>query len=87
MTNLLVSIWTLSCCFIILCAINIRIVAESSISLPHRTSSSLVLEMPVEASERPVLSTLVLQEKWTLLGPKFLQISAIRKEQLSMSDE
>ncbi len=78
--NLLVSFRTHARCLIKLGAINIRTIAEGSISFSHRPSSSLVQKVPVKTCEGPMLLTLVLQKQRTLLRSKFLQIPEIYKE-------
>ena len=72
----LVPIGANSRCFIVFGAINIRIVAESSIPFANWSPAPLVLEMPMKTCERPMLCALVLQEKWTLLCSELLQIPA-----------
>ncbi len=60
--NSLVAVGANSRRFVVFCAVNIRIVAESSITLSNGSPSSLVLEMPVETSEWSVARALVLQK-------------------------
>jgi hypothetical protein len=51
---------------------------------PDGTSSALVLKMPVEASERAMLLTFVLQEQGALLNAKLLQVSATKTNKLGL---
>ena len=76
---LLISIGADPCCFIKFSAINIWIVTECSIAFSNRSSPSLVLKMPMKTREGSVLCAFVLQEEWTLLCPKLLQITANTK--------
>jgi hypothetical protein len=69
--NSLVSLGTDSCRFIVLCAVVVGAVIEITISFLHRTSPSLIIEMPFETCERPMVCAFVLQEQGALLYPEF----------------
>jgi hypothetical protein len=60
---------------VILGAVNVRAVVKESVLLLHWSSSTLVLEVPVETGEGSVLLALVLKKQGTLLNPEFLKIS------------
>ena len=49
--------------------------------VPQWSSSALVLEVPVEAGEGPVLLALVLEKQGALVHAKLLQISAKIKQE------
>lgn len=72
--NSLISIRAESCRFVVLCAVVVGAVIEIAISFLHRTSSSLIIEMPFETCERPMVCAFVLQEQGALLDPEFFQI-------------
>lgn len=72
--NSLVSVRAQSRRFVVLCAVVVGAVIEITISFLHRTSSSLIVEMPFETCERPMVCAFVLQEQGALLDPEFFQI-------------
>lgn len=80
--NLLISIRAYACCFIVFCTIAIRTIVETTISFSYRTSSSLIIKMPMKACEWPMISAFVLEKLCTLLYSELLQIAenAIRFE-------
>lgn len=69
-----------TCSFIIFGAVLISTVIEGAVPFANRLSSPLVLEVPVEACERPMLGTLVLQKERTLLNAKFVDISVMIRQ-------
>ena len=71
---LLVSIGTDACCFIVLGAIHVCTIVKGPVPFSDGSSSSLILEMPVEAREWSMLLAFVLEEQRTLVHAKFLQI-------------
>lgn len=70
----LVSIRTEACGLVVLGAVDVGAVVESSVSPPDGSPPTLVEEMPVEARKRSVLRALVLQEQRALLCPELLQV-------------
>lgn len=68
--HLLVTIWTNSGGFIVFCAIVVGTIVKSAISPPHRPPTSLILKVPIEADERPMLIAFVLQKIRTLFHSK-----------------
>ena len=70
----LVSIGAYSSRFVVHRAVHVRAVVEGAVSSLDRPAPPLVHEMPVEACERSVLVTLVLEEGLTLFHSKFLEI-------------
>lgn len=72
----LVAILTNPWSLIIFGTIIISAVIERSISFSNRSSSSLIIKMPMKTCKRPMLCTFMLQEWWTLFNSKLLQISA-----------
>lgn len=72
---LLVSIRTFAFRLIIFCTIIVSRIVKGSISSTNWSPSSLVVEMPIEAYERFVLITFMLQKRSALLDSKLLQIS------------
>jgi len=70
----LVSIGTNSRRLVVFRAIDISTVVKGAILSPKRSTSSLILKMPMKTGERAVLLTLVLQKQRTLVHAKFLEI-------------
>ena len=78
--DLLFSIQTFSCCFVVLLTVNIRTICEFSIiSLLFRPSSLLIEKVPVEACKRAMLGTLVLKKERALLNTKFFEVTESKK--------
>lgn len=77
--GLLISIWTYPRRLIIEGTVDVWAVVEGAVSALDGTSPALVHEVPLEAGERPVLVTLVLEKSSTLLHSEFLQISIRQK--------
>ena len=61
---------------VILLAVDVGTVVESAVAPAHWPPALLVLEVPVEAGEGPVLLALVLKKQGALVHAKLLQISA-----------
>lgn len=74
MGYLLISIWADSTSFIVLRAVDVGTVVERPVLLPDWSATLLVKEVPVEARVRTMMCAFVLQEVWTLLCAKLLQI-------------
>ncbi len=70
--------------FVVLAAVDVGAVGEGAVPPPHGTTSTLVLEVPVEAREGTMLLALVLQEQRTLLHTKFLKVSGRERKHKSM---
>ena len=68
---------------IILFTIIVGTVVESAVAPAHWPATLLVLEVPVEAGEGPVLLALVLQEQRALLHSELLQIPEMKQDNLS----
>lgn len=66
-----------TCGLIVLGAVLVCTVVEGAIPLPDGLPPPLILKVPVEAGEGPVLRALVLQEKWALLNTKFVNVSIV----------
>lgn len=62
--------------FIIFSTIIISTIIEWPVSFSNRSSSSLIIKMPMKTCKRPMLCTFMLQEWWTLFDSELLQISA-----------
>ena len=73
--GLLISIRTYPRRLIIEGTVDVWTVVESAVSAFDGAPSALVCKVPLEASERPMLVTLVLEKSSTLLHSEFLQIS------------
>ena len=73
--GLLISIRTYPRRLIIEGTVDVWTVVESAVSAFDGAPSALVRKVPLEASERPMLVTLVLEKSSTLLHSEFLQIS------------
>lgn len=73
--GLLISIRTYPWRLVIEGTVDVWTVVESAVSAFDRAPSALVRKVPLEASERPMLVTLVLEKSSTLLHSEFLQIS------------
>ena len=78
--NLLVSVGTNSRRLIIFTAVYIGAIIKCSTATSNWPPSSLVHKMPMKTCEGSVLIAFVLQKEWTLLSPKFLQISEMTRE-------
>jgi len=76
--NSLVSFRANSCGFIVLSAVVIGAIIEIAISLLNWPSSSLIIEMPLETCERPMVCAFMLQEQGALLHSEFFQIPTER---------
>lgn len=76
---LLVSVRAQPGCLVILLAVDVCTIVEGLIAPPHRPSSLLILEMPVEAGKGPVLLALVLQEQRTLVHTELLEVPATQQ--------
>lgn len=72
--DLLVSVRADAGRLVILGAVGVRTVVEGAIAPANGPPAPLVGEVPVEAGEWAVLLALVLQEQWTLIHSKLLQI-------------
>ena len=70
----LISIRAYACVLIIQSTVDIGAVVEHAISPLDWPSPALVHEVPVEACERSVLVTLVLQKSLALLHAEFLEV-------------
>lgn len=79
---LLISVLTEPGGLVVLGAVDVGAVVEGAIPSTDGTSSSLVLEMPVEAGEGSVLLALVLKKEGTLFDSKFFQVSEKEKRRL-----
>lgn len=73
---LLVAIRAYSRSLIVFGAIIVGTVIEGAIPFADWAASSLVHEMPVEADERPMLVTFVLEKRLALFDAKFFEVSA-----------
>lgn len=71
---LLIAIFADAGCFVVFCTVIIWTVIESAVLLSDWPSPTLVLKVPVKASKRLVLGTLMLNKQWTLLYTKLFQI-------------
>lgn len=81
----LVSIRTEACGLVVLGAVDVGAVVESSVSPSDGSPPTLVEEMPVEARKRSVLRALVLQEQRALLCPELLQVPETTPKKLTLS--
>lgn len=59
--------------------VDVWTVVESAVSAFDGAPSALVCKVPLEASERPMLVTLVLEKSSTLLHSEFLQICVVKR--------
>lgn len=84
LSNLLIAIWTHSCCIIIFRAINIWTIIKSSITFSYRSSSPLVEKMPMKASKWSMVWTFVLKEVLALLSTKLFQVPRKKKQKSSI---
>lgn len=78
---LLIPVLTDSWSLIIFCTIIVSTVIEWSISFSNRSSSSLVIKMPMKTCKWPMLCTLMLKKRWALLHSELLQISGTRNNE------
>ena len=69
--HLLVSVGADTGRFFVHGAVYVRTVIKGAVLFPYWPPSSLVHEVPIEAGERPVLSTFMLKEQLTLLYAEF----------------
>ena len=75
----LVSIGAEASGLVVFLAVDVCGVVELLVTPQQRTSPLLILKMPIEAGERPVLLTLVLQKQGTLFHSKLLQVPETRE--------
>lgn len=68
----IVSVVTYARCFVVLRTIHIRTIVKGSVPFTNGPASSLILEMPIEAREWPMLLAFVLQKERTLIHAKLL---------------
>ena len=64
--------------FVIFLAVDVRIVVERAVASSNRSTTSLILKVPVEARVGSMLSAFVLQEERTLIDAKAIQLSVVR---------
>ena len=72
--DLLVSLGTNSRRLVVFGAVDISTVMKGAILSSNRSTSPLILKMPMKTGERAMLLTLVLQKQRTLVHAKFFEI-------------
>ena len=78
--DLLVSLGTNSRRLVVFGAVDISTVMKGAILSSNRSTSPLILKMPMKTGERAMLLTLVLQKQRTLVHAKFFEIPRIHLE-------
>lgn len=76
--HLLVSVGTEAGGLVVFGAVDVGAVVERAVPPAERPPTSLVLEMPMETSEGPMLLTLVLQKQRALLHSELFEIPTMK---------